>query len=249
MSFRVGVAVYGLLMLCFIAGKDARAEQHNADNAPPMTYKETVSREFLVKQLHLEKYEATLGDLSVCGHDHSCLEGAEEIKSWLCASDVCDKINKSKTVMDCFPDIDIAGIYPKDVLNRLGSLICPLIKSPSTKTRDAIWKLYPQQDTRSRMVEYGAYLMALKGSGAACRDYIKNYIGPYGPQWNFQWYSALAGCRILAHERTRQQEEKDFDAWFGVVYGTGNCSSIMNGEMHSACMAPGAGSPAFVSEQ
>lgn len=85
--------------------------------------------------------------------------------------------------------------------------------------------------------------MALKGSAESCENYIKSYVGAYGygSQWNYRWYRALSGCRILAHESTREQEEKDFYTWLGVVREAGDpCSDIVNSELRNACSTPGA---------
>ena len=85
--------------------------------------------------------------------------------------------------------------------------------------------------------------MALKGSAESCENYIKSYVGAYGygSQWNYRWYRALSGCRILAHESTREQEEKDFYTWLGVVREAGApCPDIVNSELRNACSVPGA---------
>jgi hypothetical protein len=122
-------------------------------------------------------------------------------------------------------------------------LICPFIKFHSAQTRKALVRVLSDPNaTEDNVLEDGASLMAFR-SAKSCEDYIKNYVGPYGPQWKLRWYMAISGCRILAHERTRQEEEKDFSTWFGVVKGSGNCSDIINSEMRRACSAPGATSP------
>ena len=93
------------------------------------------------------------------------------------------------------------------------------------------------------MVENGAYLLAFKGEANSCQDFIKSYVGAYGPNWNFKWYRAMSGCRILAHESTREKEEKDFYTWFGAEQGLNDCSGIVNSELKAACNTKGAASP------
>ena len=202
-----------------------------------------IAKNHLVGQLHLKMYVAALGDLSLCADDQDCLKYAQEIKSWVCAARVCEGTGKNKRPLDCWKDR--LREYTPEVMSQMGPLICPLISSPGIQTRRAIVRHLPVSDIdgEDTLVEYGAYLMALKGASSACEDYIKNYVGAYGPQWKFKWYRALSGCRILARERTREQEEGDFYTWFGVTRAWGTCLGIINSEMRRACNAPGATSP------
>ena len=200
-------------------------------------------RIFSENHLHLRTFEAATGDLSLCAGDKDCFKYAKEIKAWVCAADVCERKATSKKPLDCW----VGGLreYSKEVIDQTNPLMCPALNSPSLETRRAVLSHLPRWDVEGEdtFVEYGAYLMALKGSAASCEDYIKNYVGAYGPQWKFKWYRMLSGCRILAHERTREQEEKDFYTWFRVVQGSGHCSDIVNSEMRKACNAPQAASP------
>ena len=196
--------------------------------------------EILLKKLHLKTYEAAVGDLSLCQADGKCIKDAKNLKFWFCAAALCDGKDNGKEPITCFPQA--SHQYTINEQEQLNALICPVIKSPSTETRQAFLSHFPS-GTQEELVEYGAYFMALKGSAESCEGYIKNYVGAYGPQWNFEEYKALSGCRILARKDTREQEEKDFDKWFGVVQGSGQCSDINNNEMQNACNTPGAASP------
>jgi hypothetical protein len=202
-----------------------------------------VSRKPPVDRLHLTNYEAAAGDLSLCRNNGDCLKDAVEIKSWICAASVCDGTDKNKKPLDCWGDR--LHEYSKGLIDQMDPLMCSLLRSPGIETRRAIAIHLPAWDVEGEdtMVEYVAYLMALKGAAGSCENYIKDYIGAYGPRWSFHWYKALSGCRILARERTRGQEEKDFYTWFGVVQGVGHCSDIVNSQMRQACSAPQAASP------
>ncbi len=199
-------------------------------------------RKDLVDRLNLKIYEAAAGNLSLCGKEDHCLKPVSTIKGFLCVDAACTGTDKSKKPFDCFKFQGEPDKYTADVQDKINSLTCYLIKSPSSEIRRELLT-YVQGVNEDFLVENGAYLIALKGSEASCERYIKNYVGDYGPQWKSIWYKALSGCRILAGETTREQEEKDFYTWFGVVQGSGTCSDIINSQMREACNAPGAGSP------
>ncbi len=74
----------------------------------------------------------------------------------------------------------------------------------------------------------------------SCENYIKSYVGT---QWSWKWYREVPGCRILARERTRAQEEKDFLIWLGVTKGVGECFDIVNKGMRRFCYDPNVVSP------
>ncbi|MEI7998754.1 MAG: hypothetical protein WCH62_04535 [Candidatus Omnitrophota bacterium] len=203
----------------------------------------TDSRNTFIDQLHLRMYEAAIGDLSLCADDQYCLGHAKEIRYWRCVNNVCNGVDKTKNLKDCFDKI--LDKYSKEDQDQMSSSMCALIESPSALTRQAFLNHVSKITaiTENDVVRLEAVLLALKGSAELCERFIKNYVGEYGPQWGYQWYRAMSGCRILAHERTREQEEKDFLTWFGVVQGMSNCSDIINSEMRKACKAPGATSP------
>jgi hypothetical protein len=253
MSLRSCVAVIVLLFFASAGGSLGLAQQEaNNQDQQIMTpvsgpsgsagEEATDSRKLLVDRLNLKTFEAMLGDLSLCGEDNICLRQVEEVKSLVCVAGVCDGTNKSKKPVDCIKEI--SGKYSKEIEDQINSSMCSLIESPSHVTRQAFLGHFSDPDaTEDELVEYGAYLLALKGSAGPCEDSIKNYVGTYLPQWNYQWYRALSGCRILAHETTRDLEEKGFYTWFGVVRGSGSCSDISISEMRDECNAPGAASP------
>ena len=256
MSFRSCVITIGLFVLLFIASAGgglglAQQDANNQDqqimtpvSGPSGSAVEqpTDLRKVLVDRLDLKRYEAAAGDLSSCVDDKRCLKLAKRIKFWVCANAICDGTDKSKKLIDCFGGG--SNKYSQKDQDQIASSMCAVIESSSPVTRQALLRhLSDSNTTEDDLVEYAAYPLAL-GSAVSCEDYIKNYVGAYGSQWTSQWYKAMSGCRILAHERTREQEEKDFYTWFGVEQGLGNCSDIVNSEMRKACSAPGAASPA-----
>jgi hypothetical protein len=193
----------------------------------------------VVDRLHLNAYEAAIGDLSLCGGDMACLEHAKDIKSWICLVAVCNGTDISKKPFACLEEI-LKQESPIEFEDQINEWICPAVESPSTETRKVFMDHVPVAGEDS-LVEGGAYLMALKGSAVSCENYIKDYVSPYGePQWNHQWYQALSGCRILARESTREQEEKDLYQWFNVLQQEGDpCLDIVGGGgLRSACSTP-----------
>jgi hypothetical protein len=200
--------------------------------------KKMVFKHLFYEHLHLRTYEAAAGDLSLCANEPDCIKYATEIKSWVCASGVCDGTDKSKRPLDCWGDR--LSEYSKQVLDQVDPLMCPLIKFPNAKTRQAVLTHFPGWDVEGEdtLIEYGAYLLAFKGSAASCEDYIKDYVGASGPRWKFKWYRAISGCRIIAGAATRGMEEKDYYTWFKAARGSGNCSGIVNGQLRRACSDP-----------
>lgn len=253
MSSPYCVMVIRLFVLFIIMAGSSKAvaqqgnEIQNSKETLPMTMavvanESTDTRKNLFDLLRLYVFEASFGNSSACTGHSGCLEDAKRITNWLCASRACDGTDKNKTVFDCG---ELSNKYSKEIKERLGSSYCFLIKSPSAFSRQTFLKYFSNNPhaTDEEMVEYGAYLMALKGSAESCENYIKNYVGAYGPRWTYKWYRRMSGCRILAGKRTREQEEKDFNTWFDVMQGSGKCSDIVNSEMLKACSAPGAASP------
>ncbi|MBF0504819.1 MAG: hypothetical protein HQL14_06925 [Candidatus Omnitrophica bacterium] len=246
MSFRSSVVLNFFLVVLFMTSVNAvsSAQQVAKNQTPAMSAANgaDVSRKLAVDQLDLKTYEVVNGDLSLCQNDMICVKEAKGIKSWRCAQEVCAGTDTSKKPMDCFEGL--GGGYTKDVQAQIEASLCSLIKSPSTITRQALLGHMSNPEIKEDiLVKRGAYLLALKGDAGSCGHYIKDFVGAYGAQWNSDWYLALSGCRILAGERTRQQEEKDFYTWFGVIKGIGSCADIENGEMREACSAPEAASP------
>ena len=194
-------------------------------------------RKVLVDQLRLSMYEAFVtGDLSLCQEDGKCLQRVKTLKSWVYAAGACDGADKSKqTIEGILPTV---YKYPQEIKDQINALSCSLIKYPSSETRRKLLTYAPKIN-EAYWVEYGAYLLALKRSAGACEDYIKNYINADGYEFKYKWYRILSGCRILAGERTREQEEKDFYTWFGVAQGLSQCSDIINSQMREWCRAPG----------
>jgi hypothetical protein len=248
MNLRFCIMVIRLFVLLFLSssgGSIAMAQQdaNNQDQSlmTPVTGAATssmskISSQNFIDNLDLKMYEAAAGDLSLCSGDQQCLKDAKEIKFWLCAYNVCAGTDKSKSPFDCSQGF--ADQYPKDVQDKISSSICRLTESPSAETRRELMVLIPNEPAED-LVEYGAYLLALKRSAVSCGDYIKDYIGSYGPQWEYKWYRAMSGCRILAGNSTRVLEEKNFVKWLGIVQGSGQCSDIYISDMRNACNTSG----------
>lgn len=238
-----GLVIYGkwfalVIMTMILAGvamAQSIVESQQQSIAPPKSQ----LMKFHLNQLHLEKYEAAVGDLSLCSNNLECLDYVKRIKSWCCAAEACEGKGKVQKPLECFEGV--SSKYTKKIIGQVGPLICPLIKHPTPRARRAILVRIPSPE--DEQVEHLAGFMAVKESAASCEEYIKTYVGAYGPQWKSTWYKAMSGCRILSGERTRVQEERDFDTWFGVTRGVGACSDISNKEMRNACSAPGATPP------
>jgi hypothetical protein len=216
-------------------GNDAQGQAAN----PPMSMVPEANgaadtRQVLLDQIDVKMYEAALGDPSLCGDDDQCVTAVSRIRSWFCAADRCDGTDKSKEPVACF--VEASHYYPVDVLLQLNSLICPLVKYPSSRARKAFLNIASKMD-EDELVRLGALALAYKGSATACEQYIKDYVVPNSPQWNYKWYRVLSGCRIIAKQRTRKEEEKDYSEWLG-----GNCPNIADPEMRKACSASGASS-------
>ena len=122
--------------------------------------------------------------------------------------------------------------------------------SPGSLTRKALLSHLDRGASEDDLIEYGAYLFALKGAKDSCEEYIKDYLGPFGSRWDSHWFAALSGCRILTHASTSSAEEKDYSTWFGAAQGTASCADIINPEMRNECFDPGATSSlsAFVQQ-
>ena len=253
MSLRSCFLVLGLVvpLLLAVCGGQSSAQQAAQNQgpvtSPPMSSADEAnqpapSKEYLISQLDLKLFVAALGDLTLCADDELCQKHAKRIRTWLCAAVACDGADKTKKPLDCFEGISDQFKNSQDQMN---ALICPLLKTPNADTRKAFLSRLPDGDEND-LVEKVAYVLALQGSASACENYIKDYVGPYGPQWKYRWYRAMSGCRMLSGDSTKELEEKNYTTWFGVVQGTGSCSDIYITEMRSACSAPGATSPVLV---
>jgi hypothetical protein len=202
-------------------------------------------KEFLVNKLDLRMHEAAIGDLSLCANNGVCLVEAKEIKAWQCVADWCSGKKNSKEPAVCF---QAGNKYSAEDLKQINATICPAIKMPNAATRRALMAHLPTS-SEDDVAQNIAYLLAITQSAAACEGYIKSYVGPYGPQWKSGWYRALAGCRILGRQNTREQAEKDFYTWFKAEEGLNNCADIVNNELSSACGTRKAASPRPVIKQ
>ena len=234
-SYMTLTTLFVLLFMAGAGGIATAARQGQVfvkEDAPPMSMaKDTgpqLTNESFIKLLNLEVFEIALkGDVSWCKNDKKCINGVTVIKNMSCIVDTCAE-GGSKDPSSC---LNFSG--DKDQLN---TLVCNLLRSPGPETKQAFLQVYPKQmdDTMSG----AAFYSALKGNSDDCQDQIKKYKGPYGSKWNFSWYGALSGCRILAGQRTREEEEKDLSVWFFDVKGdVQHCLRIEHLELRDACRA------------
>lgn len=255
MNCRLYIGVIRVFILFFLISAGARvsvAQQDvNNDQGQPamspapasggdLAGQATPSSKDPIVLLRLNRFEAVVGDPSLCANDKSCMSFVKNIKTWRCAADACGGTDKSKRIVDCFEGA--GGKYSAENQAKIAPLICKEISSPSAENRKALLSYIPYRDEED-LIGIVAMVLALKGSAQSCEQYIKSYVGAYGAQWDPQRYATLSGCRILAHETTRDLEEKNFLKWFGVVHGSGSCSDIFIHEMRDACKAPSAASP------
>lgn len=196
------------------------------------------SRELLVSYLHLKVFAAAADDLALCAGDAYCLRHAKQIRELPCAVDAC--MNASKAPTSCFANT--FDHYSAQDQQQASAAICAWVKSPSHETRVVVVSHIPILN-ETDLVRAMAYVAALKGSGDQCVSTFKDFWGAYGPQWQYKWYRELAGCRIMSHQSTYKQEEKDFYTWYGVEYGLDHCAHIIDPELHQACSVPGSSSP------
>ena len=240
MNFRVSMAVIGLFVL-FSVAVWVMLRPATSPVTIPIPQKSQQSQEskqsldIRVQFLYLEMFEMARGASVSC---ELCpdyvIHAVSWIKSWPCVARACDEGGDKKPT-DCSFHLD----FFKEEQKELGDkLFCNLVQSPGKETRQALINAFVPGSTEDSLVEGMAYLYAFKGNVAACQMEIKNYLGPYGPAWSVKWYEDMSGCRILAQERTRHDEEKDFSAWL-----RGTCSDIINAEMRAACNTPDAPLP------
>jgi len=187
------------------------------------------TKEAFIKLANLEAFEiAVKGDLSWCKNDKKCINRMMSITTFSCIADACAETG-NKDPSHCVE----SSPEDKDQGNKM---ICNVISDPGPEARRAVMQVVPDA-SEDGLVEGAAYLSALKGNADSCQEQIKKYKGPYGAQWGLRWYSDLSGCRILAGQRTREEEEKDLGTWFESGGQVENCLAIENTEMRDACRA------------
>lgn len=258
MNPRFIIVVFTLLVLVFADRNTVFAQENNNNlKVPPMTAlsaDQAPSEDSSADRFSLKRFEAAAeGDLSLCKGNEGCEEMVARLNSLVCADDICNAISSTKNPLDCFdggePD---SNIFIDGDRNAMALSLCALIKSPSHETRkeffgytlrsnlaeDASIHLKAEDGSvhlRNDLVHTTAYLIARKNSGDACINFIKDYVGPYGPNWTFNWYRVLAGCRILSYERSREELEYSFSYWYDENY----CPLIVDDELRQACEAAG----------
>lgn len=194
----------------------------------------------LVEQLNLKLFDAANAELSVCLGEAPCLYFAQQIKAWRCVSNVCEQGEEGMRPAACFADQFRS--YSDEDQTKISQAICSIVKSPTKETRISLLDLVPDMSEHV-LIENSAYLWAFKKNVDQCVAVIKDYVGEFGPNWNFRWYRSLSGCRILAQESTRVKEEKDYHKWLSIQRGEGQCSDIKNKTLREACEAPGSAYP------
>ncbi|MBL8014020.1 MAG: hypothetical protein JNN05_09255 [Candidatus Omnitrophica bacterium] len=189
----------------------------------------TLPIQTMVNLLHLNIYEAAMGDLSICKEDTVCLRHAQRIKDLKCAFDRCT--DQGNRPINCFGELQKS--LPKEKLDKLDSLVCPLLRSPSDKIKKEASD--QQKDFNEEyLAESQAYLMAMNGSADQCENHIKEFFGAFGPKWTYKAYKALAGCRILSGKSTVAQEERNFYIWYG-TQTKWQCANIINNDIRLSC--------------
>ncbi|MCK4786684.1 MAG: hypothetical protein KAV87_23195 [Desulfobacteraceae bacterium] len=241
MSPRFVIVVSVLLVLVFADRNTASADENNNNQmALPMmslSGEQPSSENFRADRFGLNSYEAIMeGDLSLCKENKGCLEEAAMIQEWACAADICNAFDDTKNSHDILQTqlrACIDGEVGED-FSEIALSLCALIKSPSSVTRKEFLRhISDPKATEDAMVQIGAYLMALKGSGDECIHYVKGYMGPYGPNWTYKWYRVIAGCRMLSQESSRETLEYNFSYWYDESY----CPLISDDELRKACNA------------
>lgn len=244
-SFFFLTVVLSLPALVFAEDQRLRVNQDEAwqptesvtDNAQT---EQIIPIPILIQQLNLKLFDAANGELSICMGEAPCLYFAQQIKAWRCASNVCEQGKGGARPAACFAD-QFKDYSAEDQV-KISQAICSIVKSPTQEAKISLLDLAPDMSEHV-LVENIAYLWAFKKNVDQCVAVIKDFVGEFGPNWNFRWYRALSGCRILAQESTRQKEEKDFSTWFGLKRGEGQCSDIKNITLKEACEIPEAPSP------
>ena len=247
MDLKYFIFSLGLLVASVFAGM-ALAQQDQS--SPPMSLapitasagvgsEATIPVDDLVKRLRLSIFEVVAGDLMNCP-DQQCLNQMQFFSALKCAANKCAQSDQGAGLDLCFGDF--FGKYSTEQKGQISRDMCSVINSSNPDSRQVLLGHF-KDINESLLVNIQASVQALNGSASACEAVIKDYVGRYGSHWTYEWYRSLSGCRIVAHERTRAEEENDFAAWFSVLRGTGQCSVIKNSEMRNACSAPGAASP------
>ncbi|MBP6343071.1 MAG: hypothetical protein KA403_03985 [Candidatus Omnitrophica bacterium] len=162
--------------------------------------------------------------LAECENNVPCTRLAR----WQCIAKACGE-GGSQRPTDCYPSLtadkavaDVA-ICQADSLPSNANLLSVVNALPGARLEDVIQGMM--------------MLRAVRGNGADCAAWIREYIGPYGPSWTVFWVSAVSGCRILSNERTWQEEEGDYAIWKAVGSGQKQCTDIRNEDMRQMCQA------------
>lgn len=195
----------------------------------------TISRDVIMQDLGLERYQAARGNLEACHGDEDCLQYAKEFKSLQCISEACDKNAGSQGVMDCVPDVNAK--YNLQQRAEISTAICHTLKFNDDSGIKVLANYFPKTQP-GKYERMAAFISAIKGNAKACQGQLIGYVGVFGPKWTFAWYRDLAACSILAGDSTPEEIGKDFYTWLGVARGLGTCSAIDNPLLRRACKSP-----------
>jgi len=233
-----------VLFLAFFFAASLPVQAQQNDSSPAMSMASggyaLPSEEDYISRLHLYDFQAALKDPSICAQDQDCLKKIKVINTLECIITACGKDAAKESeacVSEKFNDLRL------DQKEKISTDICAWVKSPSAATRNNLKNDAEDRLEDENLVLAQAYISAMNGSGDACQQTVKDYMGPYGPKWDRQWYAILSECRILSHQRSVDQEKSDYLAWYKVEQGTGQCAGIINEEMRSACSNADAPSP------
>ena len=246
--FAVGVVVFASLILMFaVRNKPSVDENNSSQIEPPMTlinqqFQSTTEAPYpehlIVELLSFENYEVgAKNDLSLCKEDWECLKETVGIVGASCVSDICYASNSTKNPLDCL----VSPTGTKEIIQgdqkALASSLCAIFRSPDDPLRRKEFLHHASSDAwvcEDELVEFVAHFLALKVSGEACINYVKDYVGPYGgPKWKFRWYRVLAGCRILSNDTSCTEQENNLTIW----YRWRLCPYITDLELRKACEA------------
>ncbi len=235
----VVVLVISLMMVHQGLAQEDQQARAAAPTTPPVNTMATIAANAAIKDSQLKarlvagldlKVLDDMGDAVVCGNGSQC----SYIARLQCIRHACEAV-ESKNPVACFNE------FNGDM--KLGNdLLCKSLDSPSVGTIKALVSVIPDA-TEAESVRSIALILAIKGSATQCQEEVKKFVGPYGKKWNKEWFVTMSGCRILAKERTREEEEEDYATWIDVDAGKKACSEIINVEMFNACSAPGAIAP------
>lgn len=215
------------LMVCgsvMAQGDQPATETQAAPSTESQAIQDSQVRATILSKLNLAKFDDA--DESSCAGNSRCSLVARQ----KCVVNACNS-TESKNPIKCFDE-------KIEVDFKLASeLLCQAIESPTVENRKAFLEAFPNITPEANFVNNIAFAQAVKGNSAACQNVVKEFVGPYGQAWKLPWLVSLSGCRIIAKESTRVEEENDYLIWHSIPMKTATCDTIFNSEIKQACYA------------